>query len=324
MSLRITNLSKRYTDKWVLRDVSFEVAQGEIFGIFGATGSGKSVLIRAISGLEKMNGGTVHYREADVTTLSCDDRKFHSPVITGDSFWKTLFKTNKPSEIADGDGQIAALEQALEAADGVLLLDNSFCNVDGNLRFRTYKKLRKAVADKGLSVIFATNDYDEICMVCDRVAVLGGSYVQQVGTPQEVYEQPATAEVAAVTGRNNLFAARRLTSNKVESPEFLTVKGEHRLFAQRTDKHSLGAINQNITLAIRPEHISMSFGASFPEDNLLKAIVSGVQYLGATTVVELDCSGLKLEAMVLRLVGLNIGDECMVGLPPDRILVLKD
>jgi ABC-type Fe3+/spermidine/putrescine transport system ATPase subunit len=103
------------------------------------------------------------------------------------------------------------------------------------------------------------------------------------------------------------------------------LEGNHRLFAQKTEsKHALGAINQNVSLAIRPEHISMSFGASFPEDNLLKAVVRSVTYLGATTRVELDCSGLRLEAMVLRLVGLNVGDECMVGLPPDRILILKD
>lgn len=324
MSLRITNLSKRYANKWVLRDVSFEVAPGEILGIFGASGSGKSALIRTISGVEETNGGTVHFRDADVTSLSCQDRKFHSPILTGDSFWKTLFKTNKPSQIADGEGQIAAMEDALERADGVLLIDNSFCNVDQHLRTATYVRLRKVTKEKNLSVVFATNDYEEICLACDRVAVLAGSEIRQTGAPREVYETPNSARVAEIVGRNNLFAARRLTSNKIELPEFLTIDGDHRLFTQKTEKNSLGAINQNIKLAIRPEHISMSFGASFPEDNLLKAVITGVQYLGATTAVDLDCSGLKLEAMVLRLVGLNIGDECMVGLPPDRILILKD
>lgn len=324
MSLRITNLSKRYANKWVLRDVSFEVAPGEVLGIFGASGSGKSVLIRAISGVEKTSGGTVHYRDTDVTTLSCEDRKFHSPILTGDSFWKTLFKTNKPSQIADGEGQLAAMEEALERAEGVLLIDNSFCNVDQHLRAKTYERLRRVAREKNLCVIFATNDYEEICLACDRVAILSGSEIRQIGTPQEVYEKPESVRVAEIVGRNNLFAARRLTSTKIELPEFLTIEGNHRIFAQKTEKHSLGAINQNITLTIRPEHISMSFGASFPEDNLLKAIITGVQYLGATTIIDLDCSGLQLEAMVLRLVGLNIGDECIVGLPPDRILILKD
>lgn len=324
MSLRITKLSRRYAEKWILRDVSLDVAPGEILGIFGPTGSGKSALIRSISGVEKANGGTVHFLDSDMTSLSCEDRKFHSPILTGDSFWKTLFKTNKAPQIADGEGQIMALEDALQRAEGVLLLDNSFCNVDTSLRHRTYEKLRDAVKKKNLCVIFATNDFQEICLACDRVAVLVASEVRQVGTPQEVYENPNSVPVAASVGRNNLFAARRLTSTKIELPEFLTIEGNHRIFARKTEKQSLGAINQNITLAIRPEHISMSFGASFPEDNLLKAVITGIRYLGATTIVGLDCAGLKLEAMVMRLVGLNIGDECMIGLPPDRILILKD
>jgi ABC-type Fe3+/spermidine/putrescine transport system ATPase subunit len=100
--------------------------------------------------------------------------------------------------------------------------------------------------------------------------------------------------------------------------------GEHRLLTDKVDKNLLGTIHQNTTLAIRPEHISISFGASFPEDNLLKAKITSVTFNGATTSIHLDADGLKLEALVLRLVGLNVGDECMVGLPPDRILVLKD
>jgi ABC-type Fe3+/spermidine/putrescine transport system ATPase subunit len=148
--------------------------------------------------------------------------------------------------------------------------------------------------------------------------------IKQKGAPQDIYEKPESRVVASITGRNNLFAARRLTSSKAEIPEFHTIDGGHRLFAQRIERGALGALNQNITLAIRPEQISLSFGASFPEDNLLKATVKRVRFLGPTTLIELDAGGLKLEALVLRLVGLNVGDECMVGLPPDRIQIFRD
>ncbi|HQX57370.1 MAG TPA: TOBE domain-containing protein, partial [Pyrinomonadaceae bacterium] len=100
--------------------------------------------------------------------------------------------------------------------------------------------------------------------------------------------------------------------------------GEHRIFAQPTEKRRIGAINQTVTLAIRPEHISITFGASFPEDNLLKAVVTGIRFLGDTTLIDLDANGLRLSARVFRVVGLNIGEECMIGMPPHRILVLKD
>lgn len=87
----------------------------------------------------------------------------------------------------------------------------------------------------------------------------------QTGTPREVFENPNSAAVARVTGRNNLIEARRLTSSKSDLPEFQTIVGEHRFFTNKVEKDQLGAINQNVTLAIRPEHISISFGASFPK-----------------------------------------------------------
>jgi len=160
--------------------------------------------------------------------------------------------------------------------------------------------------------------------LCDRVVVLDNGEVLQIGTPAEIYLNPANSRVAYVSGRNNLIEARRLTSNKTEIPEFQTIKGEHRLFTAKTDKSKFSPINQNNILTIRPEHISISFGASFPEDNLLKAKITDVRFHGATTLVVLDAGGLILQALVLRLVGLNIGEECVVGLPPDRILVFKN
>ncbi|HBR58582.1 MAG TPA: hypothetical protein DEA22_14110, partial [Blastocatellia bacterium] len=167
-------------------------------------------------------------------------------------------------------------------------------------------------------------DFREIMAICDRVIVLAAGRVLQEGVPQDVYSQPNSREVALLTGRNNLFEARRLTSSKADQPEFHTIIGEHRLFTQKTDLNSLGAINKNVTLAIRPEHVSISFGASFPADNLLKARIVDYRFRGPFTLVELECTGLKIQALVLRLVGLSIGDECMVGLPPERIIVLKN
>ena len=244
--------------------------------------------------------------------------------MTNESFWQTVFQSKRRSELADGEGQQLALENALHEARSILLLDNSFCQMDHHLRLENYEKLRDQAKEKNLTVIFTTNDHEEIFQVCDRVAILHDCVIQQIGTPREIYEQPVNATVARVFGKNNLFAARRVSSSNAAMPEFLTIQGEHRLHTAAIEKKSLGAINQNITLAIRPEHISISSGASFPEDNLIKAKVTDVDYLGATTIIELDADDLQLQTLVLRLVGLNVGDDCVVGLPPDRILVLKD
>jgi ABC-type Fe3+/spermidine/putrescine transport system ATPase subunit len=153
--------------------------------------------------------------------------------------------------------------------------------------------------------------------------LVNGSLAQS-GTPQEIYEQPNCVAVARSLGRNNLIEAMRLTFNNQPTPEFQTTIGKHKFHVGKNDRKTLGAFLKPVTLAVRPEHISISFGASFPEDNLLKAKVLDVKYQGATTLVKLDCDGLILEALVLRLVGLNVSEECMVGISPDRILVLKD
>ena len=324
MSLKVTNLSKRYDDNWVLRNISFEVERCEVFGIFGATGAGKSTLIRLLSGSENCDGGAIHFDSNEVTTLSCDERNFHFPKLTNDNFWKNLFNTEHKSQLADGEGQVLALEESLQKADSVLLLDDSFCYMDRLLRLENYEKLHRTVDEKRLIVIIASNGFDEVLKLCERIALLHEGEIKQIGTPREIYESPNSVAVARLTGRNNLIAARRLTASEAELPEFETVVGEHHVFTRRIGKNALDAQTENVTLAIRPEHISISFGASFPEDNLLKAQITDIKFHGATTLIRLDSNGLILEAMVLRLVGLNVGDECMVGLPPDRILVLAD
>ena len=324
MSLIINNLSKKYDNNWVIKDVSLQVERGEILGLFGVVAEGKTTVIRVLAGVEPLNDGTIFYNSEDLTNRNCDERGFKFPKLTNDAFWRSMFKTQKSSQLADGEGQVLALEHALQNASDVLLLDNQFCFMDRITRERNCEKLRAVVKEKSLAVIFATNDYNEVFSICDRVSVLHNGVIMQTGTPREVFENPNSAAVARVTGRNNLIEARRLTSSKADTPEFQTLVGEHRLFTDRVEKDALGAINQTVTLAIRPEHVSISFGASFPEDNLLRAEIVGISFLGATTLIKLNANGLQLEALVLRLVGLNVGEECMVGLPPDRILVLKD
>lgn len=322
MSLEIVNLSKRFKDKWVLRDVSFGVSKGEIFGLFGPSGAGKSTLLDSILGKLAVNGGTVSYDGNDVTKLRSDARGFDIPGFSSGSIWTRLLG-NGSQAVSDGQKH-EALKQSLTTAKRLLLLDDPFRVMDASDRDASYEACRTAVRSRDLSILFASSDLEQMFQLCDRVAVIVNGEIKQIGPPQEIYETPESRVVAAITGRNNLFAARRLTSSKAEVPEFHTLDGEHRLFAQRVERGSLGALNQNVTLAIRPEHISLSFGASFPADNLLKAKISRVQFLGATTLVELDADGLILTALVLRLVGLNVGDECMVGLPPERILIFKD
>ncbi len=322
MTLIVKNLSQKYDDNRVIKDVSLEVNRGEILGLFGAVGEGKTTVIRSIAGIAQLDGGSIFFDSQDVTLSPCENRGFHFPELTNSSFWSSIFNTKKTSQLADGEGQVLALEHALSKAEGVLLLDNQFCFMDSQTRAQNCEKLREKVKEKKLAVIFATNDYSEIFSICDRVSVLQNGEIVQTGTPREVYDNPKTAITAGLTGRNNLIEAKRITSRKSGVPEFRTSKGNHILFTDKTDKRESDTPQEDVTLAIRPEHISISFGASFPEDNLLKGKITNIIFRGETTTIMLDADGLNLQATVLRLVGLHIGEECMVGLPPDRILVL--
>lgn len=317
MSLRVSKISKRNGDKWILRDVEFHVEKGEIVGLLGGLGAGKTTLLRIIAGLERPNGGSLLYDSDIVTNLSPAARGFELPGVEKRSLFSSLFNSKNKAPFA-------AFENVLRTSARVLLLDDIFAGLDSSLREACIDKLSSTAKEKNIAVIYASNDPETIFSLADRAAVLDGGEIRQTGTPHELYEAPNSVAVATATGRNNIFDARRLTSSKADLPEFITLDGEHRLFAEKTDVGRLGAINQNVALAIRPEQIVISFGASFPEDNLIKAIVTGIRYFGATTIIELDSNGLKLEALVLRLVGLNIGDECMLGLPPDRIRILRN
>lgn len=317
MSLKVDNLSKRFKDTWALRDVSLEAMPGEVLGIFGPSGSGKTTLLGAISGEFPINGGTVFLNGRDIVRLNGNDREVTRVPVEGRTFWSRLFDLESAP-------RRRALEATLANATSVLVLDEPVAEADQHQRRTFIEDVRTAAQKRNLIVVVASSDYGLMLEACDRVAVLTRGEVRQVGTPQEVYEQPNSRVVAEVTGRNNLFAARRLTSSKADVPEFHTIDGGHRLFAQKIERAALGALNQNVTLGIRPEHISISFGASFPADNLLKATVTGIRLLGPTTLIELDADGLRLQSLVLRVVGLNVGDECMVGLPPDRILIFRD
>jgi ABC-type Fe3+/spermidine/putrescine transport system ATPase subunit len=334
MPLKIANVSKRYDDQWILRDFTLEIADGEIFGLLGANGSGKSVVLRLLAGSEKPNSGQISFHETDVSdaaaaaaAAAADKTPRLTLVPTGDAnqiSWKNIFLSTKTEQISEGERQNSDFLNALEKAEKFLLLDNPFACLDRRSRDRALEILRQKAKERKLTVILATNDFEDAFLVCDRVGVLSGGAIAQTGTPRDLYQHPNSTAVAEMLGRCNLIAARRVTFNNQPFTEFQTLAGEHRIRADRVEKSALGAITDNVSLMIRPEHISISFGASFPEDNLLKAKIESVQYCGPTTRVRLDADGLILEALVLRLVGLNEGDECLVGLPPDRILVLRD
>ncbi|MFM9904215.1 MAG: ATP-binding cassette domain-containing protein [Pyrinomonadaceae bacterium] len=322
MPLIVNKISKRFGNIWALRDVSFEAESGSIIGLFGASGSGKTTLLKTVAGLIKPNGGTITLGSQDITATKAKDRGITYQSGHEEAGLKQLFGAFSPGE-SSGERQLNIFKETMAHAGKVLLLDEPFSHMDSEMRSACFAAVRLAARQRDRVVIFASSDFDQIIEFADEAAFLSGGEIAQSGTPQDIYENPASVEAARMTGEANLIEARRLTSTDAELPEFHTIDGGHRIFAQNVEKKRLGPINQNMTLAIRPEQVSMSVGSSFPEDNLLRAVVTGITFRGPTSLIEFDAAGLKIQSRVFKVVGLKIGDECMLGLPPHRILILK-
>lgn len=306
MPLEISGLSLRYGTKWALRDIDLSLSEGQVVGLCGQSGSGKTSLLKAVAGLGPAPSGSITGAPAKAMYYDgCDLPK------TG------LFR--RPPNQSRGETAREKLEEVLRSGSKLRLLDEPFRH-GGAPESKT--EIRRS-APGGFTMI-ASNSFEDLADVADEIVVLAKGYVVRRGTPREVYEDPQNVCTAAATGANNLIEARRLTSTNADMPEFQTIEGGHRIFAKAVEKHRLGAINQNVVLSIRPEHIMMSMGASFPEDNLLKAVVTEIMFQGPCTTIWFDAGGLRLSSKVFRVVGLSAGDECMLGLPPDRISILKD
>lgn len=354
--LSLDNVSKNFGTQAALSGLTFSVERGEIFGLLGPSGSGKTTALRIISGLEQPDGGHVCFDGKDLNTVRTEERGFgmvfqeyalfphlsvyenvgfglRSRNVSGDELSAKVDRAlelvqlsqlagRAINELSGGEQQRVAIARAIAFEPELLLFDEPFSNLDIGLRAGTRQELRTLIKQLGQTAIYVTHDQDEAFTICERIAVMDRGRILQIGTPRELYENPANTKVAGFLGRNNLVPAIRVSANNAPHPEFKTLTGGHVLQTGAVPRAALGAIDQPVTLVIRPEYISIFDGASFPADNVMRARVLEVTFTGPTTTVRLDAGGVELNALVLRLIGLKPGDDCMVGLPPDRISVL--
>lgn len=354
--LSLKDISKKYDTAFAIENLSLDIERGEIFGLLGQSGSGKTTLLHIISGLEKPDKGTIECDGQDITKLKPEKREFglvfqshalfpHLSVEDNIAFGLKVrklsngeikervekmlsfvrlsgYEQRRIEELSGGEQQRVAIARAIAIEPKLLLFDEPLSNLDVSLREETRSELRELIKNLGLSAIYVTHDQSEAFDLCDRIGILDRGELLQTGTPRELYESPESVAVAKSLGSNNFFQAMRLTSNKEKTQEFRAHEGEHLILVNVKEGQHFPPINKPVTLAIRPEDIKFFSGASFPGDNVLKATIKEIKFSGATTIVKLDAAGLILDALLLRLVGLSVGDEILVGLPPDCIKIL--
>ena len=281
--LILDRLDKSFGAQPVLRGLSLEVEKGEIFALLGPSGSGKTTALRLIAGFEAPDRGRIVVQEEEITRLPPERRRFgmvfqhyalfpHLTVGENVAFGLAAqdrsgkeetarrvaealalvdmpgFAGRRVGEISGGQQQRVALARALAPEPRVLLLDEPLSNLDPTLRERTRRELKRAIQRVGITTVLVTHEQEEAFHLGDRVAVLQGGLLHQVGTAEELYERPATRFVATFVGRASVLPA--------VLEEDGASAGSVRWAADRTPELATTPSGAAVDLVIRPESLT--------------------------------------------------------------------
>jgi spermidine/putrescine transport system ATP-binding protein len=308
--LSIRNVAKNFGRNPVLGNVSLEIAEGEFLTILGESGSGKTTLLRIIAGFETATSGelwmenrrldheppyrrrvnTVFQSYALFPHLTVEENvgyglrvaKRPSAEIAQrvaealDKVKMTAHAKSKPSKISGGQQQRVALARALVNRPRLLLLDEPLSALDANLRRQMQVELKSLQREVGIAFVFVTHDQEEAMVMSDRIALLRSGELEQVATPREIYNRPATAYVAQFIGHTNLLKGEvKAGTAKCSSLEWPT---------SLPDGTAL--------FSLRPEHVRVA-GPSL-SSNAAVRICGRVQHQafhGATELIRVECAG---------------------------------
>lgn len=279
--LSVQHLTKRFAPDAapVIHDVSFDVADGEIFSILGPSGCGKTTTLRCIAGFEQATEGTVLMQgctlsgpgghvppeQREVGIVFQEYALFpHLSVLENVAFGVDVgteaqqvdrarealdmvglgnLEDRRPQHLSGGQQQRVALARTLAPEPNLLLLDEPFSNLDALLREETRQEVRQLLKDKGMSAILVTHDQEEALSFSDRLAVMRGGQIDQVGVPEEVYYRPRTLFVAQFLGRTNLLLSHA-AGREADTP----------LGPVKLDRKT----NGTVLVSMRPEHLTLA------------------------------------------------------------------
>jgi putative spermidine/putrescine transport system ATP-binding protein len=318
IAIEFAGVSRHFGEVRAVDNVTFTIADGEFFSMLGPSGSGKTTCLRLIAGFEQPTAGRIllHGKEMrgvppferDVNTVFQDYALFpHMNVRDNVSYGLMIRKLpraeryaraeemldmvklaglgeRKPSQLSGGQRQRVALARALVNRPSVLLLDEPLGALDLKLREQMQEELKAIQRQVGITFIYVTHDQGEALAMSDRIAVFNLGRIEQIGTPAEIYDRPATEFVAGFVGVSNL----------IDGPAAQRILGAPRPFT------------------VRPERIRIAEpGAAVPpEACIAEGRIAGVSFLGATTRYKVDI-GDGIELSVIR--------QNSDGLPPEDI-----
>jgi len=342
MAIQVSGITKRFNDFTALDSVDLEVKSGELLALLGPSGSGKTTLLRIMAGLESPDGGGLLLNGEEALGLKPRDRQVgfvfqhyalfrHMTVFDNVAFGLKVrprgerpgsaeikrrvtellelvqlspFAGRYPAQLSGGQRQRVALARALAIEPKVLLLDEPFGALDAKVRKELRRWLRKLHDDIHITSVFVTHDQEEALELADRVVVMNQGRIEQIGTPAEVYDHPASAFVYEFLGQVNRFDCT------VEGGIARVGDGALAIPAQ-------GGVQGPAVAYVRPHDLGVTPASAGP------ARISGIHVVGPDARIDIDLAGLSLEAEMdrerLATLGIAAGDRCAIHIDRARV-----
>ncbi|MDA0249875.1 MAG: ABC transporter ATP-binding protein [Actinomycetota bacterium] len=354
--IEIDHVTKRFDDYIAVSDADFSIGAGEFFSMLGPSGCGKTTTLRMIAGFDTPTEGAIRLEGVDVSRVPPNKRNVntvfqHYALFPHMTVWDNVaygprsrkkdkeqvkkdvdemigvvqltdFALRKPAQLSGGQQQRVALARALVNYPSALLLDEPLGALDLKLRHVMQFELKRIQRELGITFVYVTHDQEEALTMSDRIAVMNAGYVEQIGTPTEIYDRPATVFVAGFIGQANLWNGRqtgRANRDYVEVDILGTT-----LKARPGD--ALIETGGRATLMVRPERVRVTMERPAGEVAAVPAKVVDLTFQGPVLRLSLAAAdGSPVVAHIgpeQDLPMLRPGDDVYVGWAPDASLVL--
>ena len=351
--IELSKLTKQFAEVTAVAGINLHIPGGEFFSLLGPSGCGKTTTLRMIAGFEQPTSGEILLDGTDVAYTPPHHRNVntvfqnyalfpHLNVFDNIAFGlrrakrpkaeirervgKALelvqlagYEKRKASQLSGGQQQRVALARALILNPAVLLLDEPLGALDAKLRKALQIELKSLQQEVGITFLYVTHDQEEALTMSDRLAVMNGGHIEQVGAPQDVYEDPETLFVADFLGVSNLMEARVVSAGTQACR--VAVDG-YELETRGTNQDVIGAAK----IVIRPERVELEEHGAPPGPNRVPGMVERLVYVGsAVQVIVRAATGETLQALVQNKgtgLGFEQGTPVQLHLPPDALRVL--
>ncbi|MBO1902781.1 ABC transporter ATP-binding protein [Leucobacter weissii] len=351
--LRVDRVTAAYGSVTAVDDVSLDIAEGEFFALLGPSGCGKTTLLRTIAGFESPASGDIRLDGVSLLDTPAHRRPvnlmFQSYALFGhlsvekniaygleaerlpraaiservseimETIGLTEFAKRRPAQLSGGQRQRVALARALVKRPRLLLLDEPLSALDRKVREEMQLELKRLQHEAGMTFVVVTHDQEEAMSMADRIAVLDRGRLEQLDTPQSLYERPSSRFVAAFIGTANLLDGEA-TEHGVVLPGLGEVRAAHAL-----------AAGGRATLVIRPEDVAVARvpepqGSSDGAGAEFVGTVIDATFLGGSSTLSVELPGLAapLRATVHTATSIRRGDRVALSFDPARVVAVPD